>query len=69
MFEVTEVKQYDKHTNYGTDWCTDYYISTNQSIDTIEQVIDKLIALGYQPYGQCSLKRQDDKIILQTIMY
>ena len=41
MFELTEVKNYDTHHRYGTDWHTDYYIKTDEKL-TFDEVIRKL---------------------------
>lgn len=70
MFEVVEIKNYDTHHRYGTYWHTDYIIKTDENLN-INEVIEKLQALGKNPCGECKLRKVDerDKIILETIMY
>lgn len=70
MFELIEVRNYDTHHRYGTDWHTDYIIKTDEKLN-IDEVIKKLQEIGINPYGECKLKKVDerDEIILETIMY
>lgn len=70
MFEIIEVKNYDTHHRYGTDWHTDYIIKTDENLN-INEVIEKLQELGKNPCGVCKLRKVDerDEIILETIMY
>ena len=70
MFELVEVKNYDKYYSFGTDWHTDYYIKCDQDLN-IDEVIENLNKLGYKPCGQCTLKTWIDKqdMILETVMY
>ena len=70
MFELIEVRNYDTHHRYGTDWHTDYIIKTDENLN-INEVIEKLQELGKSPCGACKLRKVDEKdeIILETIMY
>lgn len=70
MFELIEVRNYDTHHRYGTDWHTDYIIKTDENLN-INEVIEKLQELGKKPCGACKLRKVDkrDEIILETIMY
>lgn len=70
MFELIEIRSYDTHHRYGTDWHTDYIIKTDENLN-INEVIEKLQELGKNPYGECKLRKVDerDEIILETIMY
>lgn len=70
MFELIEVRNYDTHHRYGTDWHTDYIIKTDENLN-INEVIEKLQELGKNPCGACKLRKVDerDEIILETIMY
>lgn len=64
MFKLLEIKNYDKHNSYGTDWCTDYYFETDMDLD-INGVITELQKLGHNPCGECNLVGN----VLKTIMY
>ena len=70
MFELIEVRNYDTHHRYGTDWHTDYIIKTDENLN-IHQVIERLQVLGKNPCGKCKLRKVEerDEIILETIMY
>ena len=70
MFELTEVKNYDTHHRYGTDWHTDYYIKTDEKL-TFDEVIRKLRELKHNPCGECKLIVDEEKneMVLETIMY
>lgn len=68
MFTVVEVKQYDSHSSYGTDWHTDYYIESDEQLD-IDRVIDRLTNAGHNVYGECTLTKTNNGYKLQTIMY
>lgn len=50
MFEIIEIKDYDTHHRYGTDWHTDFIIKTDEEHDT-DSLFHKLKELGYSPYG------------------
>lgn len=63
MFEITEIKNYDTHHRYGTDWHTDYIIKSDEELN-IGQVIEKCNACG-----KCTLKKTENGYILETIMY
>ena len=70
MFELIEIRNYDTHHGYGTDWHTDYIIKTDENLN-INEVIEKLQELGKEPCGSCKLRavEETNKIILETIMY
>ena len=68
MFKVVEVKDYDVHERYGTDWHTDYHIETDEDLN-IDEVIEKLRVLGYNAYGSMTLKKKDNQMVLETVMY
>lgn len=70
MFELVEIRSYDTHHRYGTDWHTDYIISTDEKLN-IDEVIAKLNELGKYPSGECKLRKVEGRyeIILETIMY
>ena len=70
MFELIEVRNYDTHHRYGTDWHTDYIIKTDENLN-INEVIEKLQELEKNPCGACKLRKVEGKeeIILETIMY
>lgn len=70
MFKLIEVRNYDTHHRYGTDWHTDYIIKTDENLN-IDEVIEKLQELGKNPCGACELKKVEGKneIVLKTIMY
>lgn len=70
MFELIEIRNYDTHHRYGTDWHTDYIIKTDENLN-IDEVIEKLQELGKEPCGSCKLRSVEgtNEIILETIMY
>lgn len=70
MFELIEIRNYDTHHRYGTDWHTDYIIRTDENLN-INEVIEKLQELGKNPCGECKLRevKETNEIILETIMY
>lgn len=68
MFEVVEIKNYDTHHRYGTDWNTDYYIKTDEE-HTMESLFEKLLNLGHSPYGVTTVEKTKDGYIYKTIMY
>ena len=70
MFKLIEVRNYDTHHRYGTDWHTDYIIKTYENLN-INEVFEKLQELGKNPYGLHKLRKVDERneIILETIMY
>ena len=70
MFELIEIRNYDTHHRYGTDWHTDYIIKTDENLN-INEVIEKLQELGKNPCGSCKLRavKETNEIILETIMY
>ena len=45
MFEVVEIKNYDTHHRYGTDWHIDFIIKSDEEHDT-GSLFDKLKELG-----------------------
>lgn len=71
MFELIEIRSYDTHHRYGTDWHTDYIIKTDEEIKTIDEVIERLNKMDKYPFGACKLKfvKERNEIILETIMY
>ena len=42
MFELIEVRNYDTHHRYGTDWHTDYIIKTDEKLNNIIKEIKNL---------------------------
>ena len=68
MFEVVEIKNYDTHHSYGTDWHTDFIIKTDEKHD-IDSLFNKLKELGHSPYGQITLEKTPDGYIYKTVMY
>ena len=68
MFEVVEIKNYDTHHSYGTDWHTDFIIKTDEEHD-IDSLFNKLKELGHSPYGQITLEKTPDGYIYKMIMY
>ena len=68
MFEVKNVKNYDEHHSYGTDWVTEYEINSNEEL-TIDEVIQKLLDSGHSPYGANSMKKTENGYILKAVMY
>ncbi|MBQ8299309.1 MAG: hypothetical protein IJX99_05525 [Clostridia bacterium] len=70
MFELIEIRSYDTHHRYGTDWHTDYCIKTDENLN-IHQVIERLQELGKNPCGECKLITVEgrEEIVLKTIMY
>lgn len=69
MFEVIEIKNYDTHHRYGTDWNTDYICKTDEKINDLTALIKKVESVGYSPCGSCSMEEKDGNIILKTAMY
>jgi hypothetical protein len=70
MFKVVEVKNYDEHHHYGTDWVTDYICETDENITDVNELIEKVKGQNHAPCGECMLKTQEDgKIVLNTRMY
>lgn len=69
MFEVIETKNYDTYHKYGIDWNTDYICISDEQIDDISTLIEKVKNAGYEPCGDCSMVKKDDNIILKTAMY
>lgn len=65
MFKVTEVKQYDRHNYYGTDWHTDYVFETDEPITDLYEAIRKVKDCGYIPDGVITLKGN----VLETYMF
>lgn len=68
MFEVVDIKNYDTHHWYGTDWNTDYYIKTDEE-HTMESLFEKLLNLGHSAYGVTKVEKAKDGYIYKTIMY
>ena len=68
MFEVIEIKNYDTHHSYGTDWHTDFIIKTDEEHD-IDSLFNRLKELGHSPYGQISIEKNPDGYIYKTVMY
>lgn len=68
MFEVLEIKNYDTHHRYGTDWHTDYIIKTDDVHDT-DSLFHKLKELGYDASGVISSEKTPDGYIYKTVMY
>ena len=68
MFEVVEIKTYDTHHSYGTDWHTDYIIKTDEEHDT-NSLFNRLKELGYSPYGVVSSEKTAGGYIYKTVMY
>ena len=40
MFELIEVKNYDTHHRYGTDWHTDYIIKSDEELKILAKKIN-----------------------------
>lgn len=70
MFKLIEIRNYDTHHRYGTDWHIDYIIKTDENLN-INEVIEKLQELGKNPSGVYKLRtvKETNEIILETIMY
>lgn len=68
MFEITEIKNYDTHHSYGTDWHTDYVIKTDEE-HTIDTLFDKLKQMNHNPYGVTTIVKIDTGYIYKTVMY
>ena len=68
MFKLVEIKNYDTHHSYGTDWHTDYIIKTDEE-HTTETLFKRLKKLNYSPYGQISIEKTTDGYIYKTVMY
>ena len=72
MFELIDVKNYNTHHHYGTDWHTDYVIKTDEKITNVDEIIEKLQQIGKNPNGVCNLKFVEGKnqiIVLETVMF
>lgn len=71
MFKVVEIKNYDIHHRYGTDWHTDYEIETDEKFNTIDEVLEKMKELGHNVYGEIKMKtwHNENKIVIESIMY
>ena len=68
MFKVVEIKNYDTHHSYGTDWHTDFIIKTDEEHNT-DSLYNMLKELGYNPYGEISSEKTQDGYIYKTVMY
>ena len=68
MFEVVEIKNYDTHHRYGTDWHTDYVIKTDEEYH-IDGLYNRLKELGHDPSGVISSVKTPDGYIYKTVMY
>lgn len=64
MFKVVEIKNYDTHHRYGTDWHIDYHVESDKEL-TLDEVIEELKKLGHEPCGCVSLEEN----VLKTTMY
>ena len=69
MFEVVDVDKYDINYRYGTDWVTDYICETDEDIEDIDTLIEKVKQCNYNPCGMCDYVLKEDKIILRTRMF
>lgn len=69
-FKLKEVKNYDEHHAYGTDWVTEYicYSDTNMEID---DTINELKKLGHEPCGELKqiYDEKNNELRLITKMY
>ena len=68
MFEVVEIKKYDTHHSYGTDWHIDYVIKTDEE-HTTDTLFERLKELNYSPYGVVSSEKTTDGYIYKKVMY
>ena len=68
MFEVVEIKNYDTHHTYGTDWHTDYIIKTDKKY-TVSTIIEELEKKDYSICGNILLEKTEGGYILKTILY
>ena len=68
MFKVVEIKKYDTHHSYGTDWHTDFYIKTDEE-HTTQTLFERLKALNYSPYGDITVEKTQDGYIYKSRMY
>ena len=56
MFELIEVRNYDTHHRYGTDWHTDFIIKTDEEHDIdslfnrLKELVESQIAENNQKY-------------------
>ncbi len=69
MIELLEVKNYDKHHHYGTDWVTEFILKSDEEL-TLDKAFEWLKDNNYSPYGACEFKKIDDnKYLYKTVMY
>lgn len=66
MFEVVDIKSYDK----GKDWHTDYIIASDEDLN-LEETIKRLEHLGHNICGIIKLEKSEKENIniLKTIMF
>lgn len=68
--ELKEIKNYDEHHSYGTDWVTEYICYSDKDLE-IDETIAELKKLGHEVYGQIKQIYDDEtkELRLKAIMY